>query len=439
MRTSRDAVWDDGSPITSTDFDYTWQAYLKTTGTLSTAGWDKVDSIDSSDPKTAVVRFKEPYADWWDLWGGNQQYILKKSAFGGKVDLKDEMAKSIPFSASSWKLQSWSPQQSVLVPNPRYWAKERRPHLEQVTMVPREDQNTELNNLITGEAAAAYPQLSPGITKRVQAKGVSFSIGFGVTYEGLWLNLSKPPLDDKPVREALAHAVDRQAIVDTLIKPDAPGAKVLNCAGWVPNVGRWCDDTQFADLNYDPAKTKQILEADGWKLGADGVYAKNGRRLSLPFSTTAGNKGREDTQALIKQKAKAAGFDFVIQNYVGTELFQNRLPKLDYTVAEYAQTASPDPSVNSLYPCDQIPSKSNGNSGQNFTAWCNHDADTLVRQADQRSSYGRRFAPWSTAWPTASAYNYPPATRTGLLKNLRPIWSGMGHLKACCRTSASPR
>jgi hypothetical protein len=35
----------------------------------------------------------------------------------------------------------------------------------------------------------------------------------------------------------------------------------------VPNVGKWCDNTQFADFHYDAAKAKSLLEGDGWKLG----------------------------------------------------------------------------------------------------------------------------------------------------------------------------
>ena len=65
-----EAVWDDGSQITSEDVKFTWDAIMKTTGTVSTTGYDQITSIDTSDPKTAVIKFKAPYADWWDLFGG---------------------------------------------------------------------------------------------------------------------------------------------------------------------------------------------------------------------------------------------------------------------------------------------------------------------------------------------------------------------------------
>jgi peptide/nickel transport system substrate-binding protein len=85
-----EAVWDDGSQITSEDVKYTWDVIMKTTGTLSTTGYDQIKSIDTKDPKTAVITFKAPYAAWGDLFGSQgivNGLVLKKAAFDGKVDL----------------------------------------------------------------------------------------------------------------------------------------------------------------------------------------------------------------------------------------------------------------------------------------------------------------------------------------------------------------
>src|SRR5438034_451671 len=64
FRISPKAVWADGSPITSSDFEFTWKAIMNTTGAYWRAGYDLIDSVDTSDPKTAVVSFKEVDADW---------------------------------------------------------------------------------------------------------------------------------------------------------------------------------------------------------------------------------------------------------------------------------------------------------------------------------------------------------------------------------------
>src|SRR5262245_38285896 len=73
-----DANWADGSPITSADFDFTMKAILNTTGAYTTTGYDKIDSIDTTDPKTAVIKFTEVFVDWPDLFGGVYAGLLEK-------------------------------------------------------------------------------------------------------------------------------------------------------------------------------------------------------------------------------------------------------------------------------------------------------------------------------------------------------------------------
>jgi peptide/nickel transport system substrate-binding protein len=386
-----EAVWDDGSPITSEDVKFTWDVIMKTTGTIGTTGYDSIQSIDTSDPKTVVIKFKNVYSDWQDLFGGNNAngVVLKKAAFNGKVNLKNDMQTSYGFSGGPWKLQSFSPQQSVLVRNDKYWVKDKIPNLDQVTFVPRTDQSTEMNSLLTGEALAAYPQPSRGITQQLKAPGLKYAAGAGSTYEGLWMNLDKFPFNDPTARQAFVYAMDRQAVIDAIYKADFPNLQVLNCAGWVPTVSDWCGN-DFSDISYQPDKVKSLLEGSGWAKGSDGIYAKGGKRYSVQFNTTAGNKIREDTQALLKEKAKAAGIELVIKDFPPTQLFEDKLPKRDFTLAEYAQVASPDPSVTAILAADQIPSAANGNSGQNFLGWKNAQATALMKESDKTVDHAKR-------------------------------------------------
>ena len=76
------AKWEpDGTPITSADVVFSWHAYLDTTGSLTTTGYDQISSIDTPDPQTAVVHFKETYNDWPDVMGGFSGVILEKAKF----------------------------------------------------------------------------------------------------------------------------------------------------------------------------------------------------------------------------------------------------------------------------------------------------------------------------------------------------------------------
>jgi peptide/nickel transport system substrate-binding protein len=116
------ANWADGSPITSADFDFTWRAIMNTTGAYTTTGYDQIKTIDTTDPKTAVIKFNKIFVDWPDLFGGVYQGIIEKAAFpkfanNPKPNLKNEMQDNIPFSGGPWVLKSWSKEQAVFTRN----------------------------------------------------------------------------------------------------------------------------------------------------------------------------------------------------------------------------------------------------------------------------------------------------------------------------------
>lgn len=387
-----DAVWSDGTPITSEDIRFTWRAVMDTTGTLSTAGFDLITDVATPDPTTAVVSFSSPYAPWADVFGGTG-FVLKADEFAS-TDLADDMLDSIPFSGGPWILDSWSDEQAVLVRNDAYWDADRRPLLEQVTFVPREDSDTEIVSLQTGEVAAIFPQPSPGIVERLSQDGIDHVIDGGVSFEGLWPNQRSPQspiLAEPAVREALAFAIDRQEIFDTVIRPIYPEGEVLQCAGWVPNVGPWCGD-EFADVEQDLDKAAQILTDAGWARNTDGVWERDGTPLVIEWSTVAGNRRREDVQALVQEQVADFGIRFEINNLDASELFGNRLPTLDYGLGLYAQIASPDPSVTTLYDRANIPSEANAFSGQNSIALDDERVTELTRLADTQLVEADRLA-----------------------------------------------
>ncbi len=336
----------------------------------------------------AVVTFTEPLAAWADLFGSCCSSLLKASAFDS-TDIADELNTELPFSGGPFVLESFGADEATLVRNEAYWDEERKPLLDQVNVVLLADTETEVNALLAGEVAAIYPQPAPGIADQLGSDdAVEFDFGAGTQYEGLWLNQGSllnedTPLKDPAVREALLYAVDRQAILDEVILPNFPETELLNCAGWVPTVGEWCDQTDFDDVTYDPEKAAGILEDAGWAKGGDGIYAKDGQRLSMTWQTVAGNARREAIQALVIPDLEEQGIEVSADNSDADTLFQVRLPQLDTELALYAQVASPDPSVTTLFACENIPSEANDFSGQNGTAWCDEDATDLMHQADR--------------------------------------------------------
>jgi len=391
------AVWADGTPITSADFEFTRAAIMNTTGAYTTTGYKDIESIDTSDPKTAVLKFKQVFVDWPDLFGGVYAGFFEKAAFpkadATKPNLKSEMQDNIPFSGGPWILKSWSQDQAVFTKNPKWFgvdgdARGGIPHLDQVTIVPRTDQATEIQSLLSGEVSAIYPQPSDvslidqvSSTPGVQAKGAD-----GAYFEALWFQHESAPLDDAKVREALMYAVDRQSIIDAIIKLNNANAEVLGC-GFIsfPHIGPWCQTVHpfgTDSFAYDPDKAKSLLEADGYDCSAT-PCTKGGKPLTVEYSTVSTNTRRTTTQELLKEKALVAGFQFKVKNYEAGVLFGDIGPHGKFTMADFAQGGSVDPGVTGTFGCDVIPTEANDFGGGNWNHWCNQQATDLMKQSDQ--------------------------------------------------------
>ena len=434
------ARWSDGTPITSTDVWFTWRAKLDTEGSLNTIGYDLITDVGHDDPHTAVITFSESYAPWRQLFGGIEG-VLPAHAFEGETEMSGHWNDSIPISGGPWRQQSWSQEQHILVPNENYWVADRKPLVDRVVMVPREDTDTEVAALLTGEAMAAMPQPFPGAKERL-GPPLSFVSGEGTFMEGLWINQVAPDRRfevTKSLRQALAYSLDREQIADIALGPIIDDPKVLQCAGWNPAFGDWCAD-DFAHYRQDMAAVERLLTADGWtRPDPEGLWVNaDGVELVLQWNTVAGNKRREDVQALVAEMTRPFGIGWEIINYDAGELFQNRLPVMNFgPVALYANSTDPDPSVSALYDIDGIPSEANGYSGQNFTAYASQRASELAFAIDAELDEAERLrlvhelgtllaedVPWIPLYILPSLLAWNPEVLSGPGKYVSSVYRG---------------
>jgi peptide/nickel transport system substrate-binding protein len=402
------AVWSDGTPITSKDIEFTWKAHNDTPDAYVKTGYDLITSVDTTDPHTAVLHFKDVFVDWIDLFGGNDPGVLKASAFKSTNVSKDFATGPLTFSGGPWVQQTFTKTQAVFVRNDKYWGK--KPYLDKMTWVPQKDQATEITALLSGEIVAAFPQPSnvsiiDQIKSNPNAKAVG---GTGNFYEALWINNEDPVMKDKAVREALFYAVDREQILDGLIHLNAPNEKVLNCGPFsLPGRGPWCAKTPWDIFKYDPAKSKSLLEGAGWDCSKL-PCTKAGKSLTLSYRYCNGNARRGTTFDLIKEKVKPAGFAFshtAQGNDCASPLFDQTLPKGGadgkgtFQVADYAQgPIATDPSPTSNFRCNAIPVASNNYAPANFSRYCNKTVDDLMVKADAAVDPAKRLDLLNQVW-----------------------------------------
>ena len=372
------AVWSDGQPITSTDFKYTWDQVAHGKDIYDKTGYEKIQSIDDTDKSTAVVTFSEPYADWKDLFGGFYG-VFPSHLLQGK-DRDTEMKNGYTWSGGPWMLDHWTRKSEIkLVRNPKYWGKQ--PNLDAVVFKIIKDTAAEIGAFKTGQSAAIYPQAQPELAQLKTLANTSFKVTNGLSYEALWLNNAKFPLNSTAVRQALAYATDREAIVQRLFGAVQPNIKAIN-AFTTPSNKKWYSDP-FSVYTRDLTKVNSLMTGDGWTKGSDGKWIKNGQKASLYIRTTAGNKRRELMEDILRSQWGEAGFDMQPpQNQDNDPLFGQTLPAGDFQVGIYAQTPqSPSPAQCVTFCSKNIPTPPS-NSGTNWTRTSDPKVDDAWSKAD---------------------------------------------------------
>ena len=387
---SDDAVWDDGEPITSSDFKYTWDQVANGTDIYDQTGYKDIEGVDDSDPKTAVVTFANKYASWKGLFGGG--YGLYPSHLLEGKDRNAEMKDGYTFSGGPFKLEKWDKGVEVtLVRNDNYFGTKAK--LDKVVFKIIPDTAAEFQAFKAGEVQGIYPQPQIATIDAIKAGGLEGTQTVNAktgSVEALWLNNAKAPFDDVNFRQAIAYAVDRDAIVKALFGGIGVDKAVQSFNP--PILSAYAGD-DFSVYQPDPAKVDEHMTAAGYAKGADGIWAKGDQKASFVFRTTAGNARRELTAQVLQQQLKDAGFDMTIETAKAGDLFGQMLPAGDFQMALYAQVATTlDPGLCVIMCSENIPSDANGNAGQNFTRTNVPAADPLLKQVDVETDDAARQA-----------------------------------------------
>jgi peptide/nickel transport system substrate-binding protein len=339
----QEAIWSDDTPITADDFKYFWEQQngsIKDNDVASTTGYDQIQSVEGSDNgKTVTVVFKTPFADWKGLFTGilPAHYVEKQP---GKWNTGlDKNPEKIP--VGSWfKVENYTQGQSLtLTRNDKYWG--AKPHLDTVVFRFLPESTTQPAALQNNEVDLIYPQPQLDQVQQVKAlPDVASEINFGLSFEHFDFNFKTPGLDDIAVRKAIATGLNVQELVDRTVKQFSDKAQPLGNRIWLTGQPQYQD--HFGQYGKgDTAGATKMLEDAGYTKGADGIYAKGGKKLSFRFSTTAGNKLRETQGELFQAQMKQMGVDIKIANVDSTKFFGDWLPNGNFDIANFAWVGTP--------------------------------------------------------------------------------------------------
>ena len=397
--------WHDGRPFTADDVVFTWEYASDPATAATTFGTYRDAKVEKIDPLTVRVRFDKPTPFWAGLFVAVFGMIIPKHLFepykGGNS--RDAPANLKPVGTGPYRFVEFKPGDLIKGErNPSYHVA-NRPYFDTIEMKGGGDAVSAARAVIqTGEYDYAWNmQVEDEILVRLENAGNSKGHAEIVSSRGMehiqincadpWIEVdgerssaktTHPLFSDPAVRHALALLVDRASVEAHIY-----GRTGVATGNFLNNPERFTSKNTTWEFNID--KANRLLEEAGWKRGADGVRAKDGKKLKLVFQTSI-NAPRQKTQAIIKQACQKAGIDLELKSVTASVYFSSDVANPDTTRKFYADIqmytvgtpSSPDPErFMQQFVSWEIASKDNKWQGNNPTRWHNEEYDKAFRAA----------------------------------------------------------
>ncbi len=403
------ASWGDGKPVTCADFKLSRTiAESPNVGVASKEVFTQVDKIewDPKNPKKCTFTYDKARWNFNQLGGFYplpkhleesifEKWKTKKEGYQTNSLYSKEPTNpglfNGPYVISELKLGS----HLTFTPNPHFYGE--APKIQKIIVKLIPNTGTLEANLRSGQIDAvsslgfSFDQ-AIGFEKKIKSENLPYDMIFktGLTYEHIDLDMSNPILKDVKVRKALVYAINREELTKALFDgKQAPAIHNLT------KIDPWYteDSSKITLYPYSKREAIKLLEEAGWKLGQDGVRVKDGKKLSLPFMTTAGNKIRETVQTFLQSQWKAVGVEVIIKNEPARVFFGETMSKRKFGgLGMYAWTSSPESDLKPTFHSSQIPSNSNGWSGQNYSGWSSKKVDEICDRMEVEFDAKKRIA-----------------------------------------------
>ena len=299
--------WHDGREFTADDLMFTYRFMTDPRTPTPYAGdFLLVKAAEVLDRYTFRVHYAKPFAPALISWG---MWVLPKHLLEGK-DVRQSPLNHHPVGTGPYLFRQWKTGEKIeLEANPNYF--EGRPCIQRLIYRIIPDSATLFLELKAG--GVDWSSLSP-LQYQKQTDIELFRRSFrkyrhlanGYTYLGL--NLKDPRFQDRRVRQALAHAIDKQEIIKVVLL----GLGVEATGPYKPDT--WVYNPRTKRYPYDPDRAKKLLAEAGWKdENGDGVLEKDGRPFRFAILTNQGNEERKMTAEIIQKRLERIGIQVEIR------------------------------------------------------------------------------------------------------------------------------
>ncbi|MGB9627127.1 MAG: peptide-binding protein [Thermodesulfobacteriota bacterium] len=367
-------LWHDGKEFTAHDVKFTYDKIMdEKTNTVRRSSYELVKEAEVVDPYTFRVTYKQPFSPGLETWsiGIIPKHLLEKE------DINTTAFNRKPIGTGPFRFVEWVTDEKIVVEaNPKYF--EGRPRLYRIIyrIIP-ETSLSEMEILTKGiDYSGIFPHQVQRMSRIPFLKTYS-QPSLGYTYIGY--NHKNPLFQDRRVRLALTHAINREEIVQYVLYGFGTVA-----TGPFPN-HLWYCNPNVKPLPYDPKKARELLAESGWKdTDGDGILDKEGKPFRFTLITNSGNETRRDVGVLVQRQLREIGIDVKFELYEWSVFLKNFINARHFDACILGWGLSVDPDAYEIWHSSQI------EKGFNFISYKNPEIDKLWEEGRREYDIEKR-------------------------------------------------
>jgi len=333
-----DVEWHDGAPFTSADLSYSLLEVWRKLHGRGRSTFSTVTAVETPDPLTAIIRLSRPAPYLLSALGSPESQIVPRHIYAGK-DILSNPAGSAPIGTGPFKFAEWQRGQYIrLERNPHYWAP-NQPKLDGIIYKLVSDPAAAAAALETGEVhLVGSTQIALNDIARLKAlpgtqmqdRSVDFTAGLAV-FE---FNLDRPALRDARVRQAFAHAIDKEFLLEHVWR----GFGTIEHSPIPASLAEFSDPS-VPQYPFDPGKAMQLLDAAGLRPDAQGV------RLRLTHDPAPTGDMLQKSALAIRDNLRRVGVELQIRSSDFPGFLKRVYTDRDFDTIQYSASAGPDPAI----------------------------------------------------------------------------------------------
>jgi peptide/nickel transport system substrate-binding protein len=398
----RGVKWHDGKDFSADDVLFTAQYAGDPAAAMTTVNVYKDIKVTKIDSHTVRVDFPKATPFWAEPFVGSVGLILPKHVFEAYMGAKsrDNPANLKAVGTGPYKLVDFKPGDTLRGAANMDYHVANQPAFDTLEIKGGGDATSAARAVLqTAEYDVGWNlAVEDVILKQLEGAGkgrMQFFVGSDIEFvilnptdpwnevdgERASVKSKHPAFTDKAVREAMNLLIDRKGIADVIY-----GRGAITTSNFLNNPQRFVSkNTKF---EFNPEKANQILDAAGWKKGADGIRAKGNVKLKFVFQTSVSGP-RQKCQAIIKDACTKAGIDLELKSIVASVFFGSDFANPDTYQKFWADMqmftttmTQPDPQTfMEQFTTWELSQKANKWASRNLSRWTNPEYDEAHKAA----------------------------------------------------------